>query len=204
MRTRYFVSSLSLVLVLLLPFVFVVVPVPAQADAFQTNADRCNDNTFHPDLRIDACTWLLNSGWVNDETNVSAFYNRGNAYNDNGQYDRAIADFDEAIRLRPGHARALNGMAWLLATAPQDGIRNGVEAVGLAKRAIIYSKSSGYPDRFDTLAAAHAEAGDFAAAIDAQQRAIVMLRDAGRTEEIPEFQSRLDLYSEGRPYRLPL
>ena len=29
------------------------------------------------------------------------FYNRGLAYVDNGQYDRAIADYNEAVRLRP-------------------------------------------------------------------------------------------------------
>jgi tetratricopeptide (TPR) repeat protein len=28
------------------------------------------------------------------------FYNRGFAYNDEGQYDRAIQDYDQAIKLR--------------------------------------------------------------------------------------------------------
>jgi tetratricopeptide (TPR) repeat protein len=30
-----------------------------------------------------------------------AFYNRGIAYSDKGQYDRAIQDFDQAVQLNP-------------------------------------------------------------------------------------------------------
>ena len=37
-----------------------------------------------------------------------AFNNRGTAYNDKGQYDRAIQDFDQAIRLDPNYALAFN------------------------------------------------------------------------------------------------
>ena len=36
----------------------------------------------------------------------SSELNRGNAYHDKGEYDRAIRDYDEAIRLKPDDADA--------------------------------------------------------------------------------------------------
>src|SRR5215831_5231741 len=36
------------------------------------------------------------------------YNNRGNAYKDKGEYDRAIADLDAAIRLNPNYAKAYN------------------------------------------------------------------------------------------------
>jgi tetratricopeptide (TPR) repeat protein len=37
---------------------------------------------------------------------VEAYYFRGNAYANKGDYDRAIADYDQAIRFKPGYATA--------------------------------------------------------------------------------------------------
>ena len=37
-----------------------------------------------------------------------AYYNRGNAYGDIGEYNRAIADYDTALALQPGYVYALN------------------------------------------------------------------------------------------------
>ena len=38
-----------------------------------------------------------------------AFFNRGRAYDHKGDYDRAIQDYDQALRLRPDYAEALSG-----------------------------------------------------------------------------------------------
>lgn len=65
-----------------------------------------------------------------------------NSYMDKGQYDHAIRAYEEAIRLKPepddistSKARrwAQNNLAWLLATCPDDTIRNGDRAVALAE-----------------------------------------------------------------------
>ncbi len=50
----------------------------------------------------------------------------------------------------------------------------------------------------DTLAAAHAEAGDFDSAVRRQTEAIALLSDA---EEKKDFGERLKLYRDRKPFR---
>ena len=53
---------------------------------------------------VDACTSVIKS----DPRNDGAFVNRGIAYRRLGDFDRAIKDYDEAIRLNPRAADAYN------------------------------------------------------------------------------------------------
>ncbi len=123
---------------------------------------------------------------------------RGWAYYRKGEYDRAIEDLDLAIRLNPADAITLNSKAWILATARSTDLRDGHEAIRLAREAVRLIDN---PAIRDTLAAAYAEAGQFDNAVAAQERAIEMLRTAGRDDEVADYQTRLDLYRYGQPYR---
>jgi len=60
------------------------------------------------DQIISACTALIESGRGNAHGVSQAAYNRGNAYATIGDYDRAIADYDQAIRLNPTMAAAFD------------------------------------------------------------------------------------------------
>jgi len=42
-----------------------------------------------------------------------------------GEYDKAIADYNEALRLDPGDAVTYNTRAWLRATCPDAKYREG-------------------------------------------------------------------------------
>jgi tetratricopeptide (TPR) repeat protein len=100
-----------------------------------------------------------------------ALTNRGLAESRRGEWQRALEDYAEALRLQPQLASAHNNLAWLLAACPIDGLRNGEVALVHATWAC---ESSGWstPSFLGTLAAAHAEVGDFGQAVHWQQRAL--------------------------------
>ena len=71
------------------------------------------------DLRISGCTTVIQSGRETPENLAIAFYNRGKAYSDKGDQDRAIQDYDQAIRLNPQNASYWNNRCWARALAGQ-------------------------------------------------------------------------------------
>ncbi len=81
-----------------------------------------------------------------------------------GDFPDAVSHYREALRLRPDWPGALRDLAWILATNPRDDLRNGPEAVRLARRSCELTKNS--DARFlSALDAAYAEAGRFDDAI---------------------------------------
>ena len=124
-----------------------------------------------------------------------AFDCRGLAYAATKNYDKAIIDCTEAVRLDPNQVNATNVLAWLLATCPKDGMRDGKRAVELATGAC---KSTQWKTAhcLETLAAAYAECGNFKEAIKWQEKAI----DLG-TWDKDKGQKRLKLYQNGKAYR---
>jgi predicted Zn-dependent protease len=77
-------------------------------------ADPCAGSGGTVDDRIDACTRAITSGKLSTDYLAKTFLNRGNAWKAKGDYERAIADYNEATRLNPQYAHALNnrGNAW--------------------------------------------------------------------------------------------
>ena len=92
----------------------------------------------------------------------------------------------------------LNNFAYALATAPADADRDGVEALRIAQE-ITSSDGGDRPDFLDTLASAHAEVGDFEAAVATQRRVIALLDSRG--ESIEDAHEHLARYEAGRPVR---
>jgi len=70
--------------------------------------------TGTPDVSIAACTRLIGAGTVRGSQLADLYAARGNAYQAQSDFDRAIADYDEAIRVdaRP-FLLDLRGNAWL-------------------------------------------------------------------------------------------
>ena len=85
-------------------------------------------------------------------TQRTGFYDRGKLYHDSRQFAFAAADYREAVRAGAGQGPAFrNQLAWLLATCPDEAVRNGTEAVEHATRSCELSKWQEYSP-IDTLA----------------------------------------------------
>jgi tetratricopeptide (TPR) repeat protein len=150
-----------------------------------------------------------------------------------GNYKASLTDLDNLITFTIKvsnsieQADVLNGRGWLRATCPETSIRNGQLAITDAKKACDLDGwlSESY---IDTLAAAYAEAGDFASAIRYQEQVIAMRmalpQEASKTfaklkynkelhkrltdnladevnKSLVRFSRRLELYKQHRPYR---
>jgi lipoprotein NlpI len=63
------------------------------------------------DETIAACTRAIMSGQLSSADLAITFSNRGNHWDEKGKYDRAIADFNTALRLNPQLAEAYNNRA---------------------------------------------------------------------------------------------
>ncbi len=137
-----------------------------------------------------------------DPADVETRRQRGGILRERGEYRAALADFRWIARLRPGDPDAVRREAFLLATCQDEALRDGRRAVELAKRA--HAQGGGDPDIYTlgTLAAAHAEVGDFASAVAAQKRAIQSLEGKPNYyDEIGGFQWWLKQYEREAPRR---
>lgn len=142
-------------------------------------------------------------GTVPDADRSSFEYLRGSALQAMGELEKSRDAFTESATLDPDNAGSQNNLAWLLATSPLKSVRDGKLAIQHGKIACDLTnwQNSG---TLDTLAAAYAEAGDFDNAVKWQATAIEIFA-AGSSQvpedEVADFQGRLDLYREEKPYR---
>jgi len=137
-----------------------------------------------------------------DPDDGSAYRNLGEAYGAKGDLASAARAFLEAARHLPDDAFVLNRAGWLLATARDPAVRNGGEALTLASHAVDVTARRDVTS-LDTLAAAHAELGQFDAAIAAAAEALALARSTGQSPMIGELEQRVAMYRAGRPMRAP-
>ena len=117
-----------------------------------------------------------------------------------GQTRNVLACYDKAVEQEPNSVPALNNLAWLLATCPDDGVHNGARAVELAERACQITEWK-VTVLMGTLAAAYAEAGRFPDAIAMAEKAITKARDEKQDDVAKRNGELLEHYRNGKPYR---
>ena len=121
---------------------------------------------------------------------------RGNLSAEQGEFDQAISNYRQALRIDPNWAEAHRSLAWLWATCPNPSYRDAEHALAAAEQAMQLAPQG---DCFvlDALAAAHANAGHFDEAVQCQQQAIA----AAPPDVVAPLHERLALYQQGQPYR---
>lgn len=81
---------------------------PAAA-ASNDDVDHCQRQHTNGDidLAIAGCTGMIRSGDWSGRNLAPIYFQRGNAYFDKAEYDKAVHDFDKALQLKPNDPAAL-------------------------------------------------------------------------------------------------
>ena len=134
----------------------------------QQQLDWCNGKEgVTPDLKISGCTKVIQSGKYKGAPLAAAFYLRGTAYGNKGQYDRASQDYDQATRLNPQFAEAFYdlGNSYQSMKDFERAILNYNEAIRLNPK---------YAFAFYYRGNAYANKGDYARAVQDFGQAILL------------------------------
>jgi tetratricopeptide (TPR) repeat protein len=127
---------------------------------------------------------------------INGLYVRGKIHEYRGEYAEAIRTFEYILARDAKSPYGNAGLARVLATAADDSVRDGRKAIEYAAEACLATRySDAGPVTF--LAAAHAETGDFKAAVDWQTTAIGLADEIDRSK----LAEQLELYKSQKPFR---
>ncbi len=155
-------------------------------------------NIYVRQSELDKAIADYNAALQRDSTLTDIYISRAKLFLRKKKYQQAVSDLQTAVQMKTKRPEAaLNSLAWLRATCPEPGMRDGKEAVQLAVKACDLSEWKDW-GTIDTLAAAYAETGDFDQATNYQQCVLQMVNPPTDQRKL---QQRLALYREHKPYR---
>jgi protein O-mannosyl-transferase len=137
-----------------------------------------------------------------EPANVEARNTLGTALIQQGHVREAIHQWQKALATQPENGNAASNLAWVFATCPEDSIRDGTRAAELGERALRISGGK-IPMIYKVLAAAYAEIGRFADAVETAQRGAQLATGQGNPALAAELENNIALYQSGRPLRDP-
>jgi protein O-mannosyl-transferase len=114
-----------------------------------------------------------------------------------GKLEQAVDHYLKALEVNPHDVRAEANLAWALATSPQSVVRKKL-SVKLAEEAN-QASGGGNPRVLRILAAAYAQNGEFAEAVETGQRAVQLATEQNNSGLADSLRSELDLYRNGQP-----
>jgi lipopolysaccharide biosynthesis regulator YciM len=169
-------------------------------------------NPQKSEANINLATALFETGQVNeaiaymkkaqrmdpDFENISLML--GTIYMRSGQTKNAITEYENGLLKNPEDIHLAIQLAWILATSSKKSLRDGDQAIRLAKN-ICEKTNYLVPEMLDVLASAYAETGQFDQAFETAQRAYQLANLNSRKNLMEQIQSRIDLYRSKQPYR---
>jgi tetratricopeptide (TPR) repeat protein len=175
---------------LLMPLIALGVPSPAQSnDDSKRCASKLEQNEF--DLAIDYCTAAIQSGELSDQDLAVLFNNRGRAYANKKDYDRAIQEYDQAVRMGQGSDSFYRrGLAYFEKNDFSRAIQDFDEALKLAPDDVAILQSRGW---------AYENKNEYEHAIQDYDRAISLQSNYG-----PALIRRAKAYEAQRRYEQAL
>ena len=135
-------------------------------------------------------------------SSAEANFELANLLNDSGNSAEAIRHYRISLTLEPAWVLPANNLAWILATNKQGELRNGKEALRLAK-GVCDATGNKIAHFLGTLAAANAETGNFEEARKALQGAVLLARADNDAGLETKFLENLKLLEERMPIRSP-
>lgn len=133
-------------------------------------------------------------------TNALVHLNLGTALLKSGRPEAAVSSYRQALRQDPKLVGAKLQLAWVLATAEEAQLRDGIEAVRLAEE-VRSEYGENHPRPLDVLAAAYAEVGRFEDACRVASKGLEIAASNGLAEHLESLRARLVLYRDGKPFR---
>jgi tetratricopeptide (TPR) repeat protein len=131
---------------------------------------------------------------------AQAHFRYGQTLQAQHHFAAAKAEYQKALELESKHLPARLSLAWLLATCPDQSLRDGAGAVELMKQVRTLAGNE-LPQFLDTLAAAYAETGRFDRAVETAKQALNLPATQDDKPLAEAIQSRLKLYEAHLPYR---
>ena len=117
---------------------------------------------------------VLNQQIIKDPKRISVYRDLAMIYHERGKYKKAIEAYENILGLDQSQPVALNNLAWLLVTVPDENLKEYDRALTLAKRAVALERS---PIYLDTLAEAYYVNGYTNEAIKAIDEAIAVANE---------------------------
>lgn len=134
--------------------------------------------------------------------NINALRGKGDALLSYGKHAEAVEAYETALKIEADETGGtLNNLAWVLATSPYDEVRNGDKALEYGVKAC---EATDYKQAhiLSTLAAAHAEKGDFEAARKWSKEAVKLAGEDESTAEIRDhLKTEMTAYEKNEAWR---
>lgn len=148
---------------------------------------------------------VLDQALRGNEDSWQAHRLRGEVLLGQGEHLEAVRSYEKALSLLPQEIASevrsslLNNLSWVLATSPEDDVRDGERALELGLKACELTEYKA-AHILSTLAAAYAEKGNFEKAIEFSEKAVNLGREEN-SEQLEQLENELKNYKDGKPWR---